>query len=313
MIDTLRRHTEDGCPKKEEFSTFQASKTMSVPWYAPELEVKESSQCGIRWCVPPESISWDVITPEPDNSHSNARDVSRREVSSPNLGSAQLSKSSNSVSKNNFRVPQELVSSREFGQKRLPLNEPMAEQYSISQTKEISVYDNDISKAVNMSGHGTEQTSDESNSSCSEGSRSQSTEDEVQLALLNSRHHALSRLMREVYIIFDQRWTANVQDHTPSNTNNTPLERQTSTTTGHEKSYQNQKRRRNDRETSPPGDGHKRRKPNCQTTPSPEAEKQLLACPFHKNSPRKFCCNGITGSKYRACVGPGFANIARLK
>jgi hypothetical protein len=48
------------------------------------------------------------------------------------------------------------------------------------------------------------------------------------------------------------------------------------------------------------------------------AQNPRLACPFHKRSPEKYCIQhgNVENSKksdYRACAGPGFKNIQRLK
>lgn len=49
-----------------------------------------------------------------------------------------------------------------------------------------------------------------------------------------------------------------------------------------------------------------------------EAEKLLLACPFHKYDPAKYGIQHLTPGAsrkdtYRACAGPGFKSIQRLK
>ena len=63
-------------------------------------------------------------------------------------------------------------------------------------------------------------------------------------------------------------------------------------------------------------DGEKRGK----TGPPPDARLDsdlLLACPFHKHNPIKYGAHSNPGAgkkpKYRACAGPGFRSVQRLK
>lgn len=50
---------------------------------------------------------------------------------------------------------------------------------------------------------------------------------------------------------------------------------------------------------------------------APADQGLLLACPFHKQDPLKYGVHGQSGpgkkSKFRACTGPGFRSIQRLK
>jgi hypothetical protein len=47
--------------------------------------------------------------------------------------------------------------------------------------------------------------------------------------------------------------------------------------------------------------------------PPQQDDRSKLACPFHKHNSTKYTCNRVTGSKYRACAGPGWTSISRLK
>jgi hypothetical protein len=38
-----------------------------------------------------------------------------------------------------------------------------------------------------------------------------------------------------------------------------------------------------------------------------------FACPFYKRDPQKFRVNDKTGGRYRACAGPGWDSVARIK
>jgi hypothetical protein len=63
-------------------------------------------------------------------------------------------------------------------------------------------------------------------------------------------------------------------------------------------------------------DENKRGKPGPPSGATPESDL-LLACPFHKSDSIKYGVHGNSGpgkkSKYRACAGPGFRSIQRLK
>ena len=38
-----------------------------------------------------------------------------------------------------------------------------------------------------------------------------------------------------------------------------------------------------------------------------------FACPFYKRDSQKFRANDKTGGRYRACAGPGWESVARIK
>ena len=130
------------------------------------------------------------------------------------------------------------------------------------------------------------------------------------LVVLHSKHKLLVDLMREVYAIFDQRWTANIQAHAGSSPSVTPPLNQNPTQNS---SCKGKKRCREDRDSTPPNDGGSRKKPSPETSSNTEKQKDSFACPFHKHDPAKYRCSVDDGSKYRACGGPGFPSIARLK
>ena len=40
---------------------------------------------------------------------------------------------------------------------------------------------------------------------------------------------------------------------------------------------------------------------------------QRFSCPYFKYNPSKYGLNTVNGSRYRACSGPGFQNVTRVK
>ena len=130
------------------------------------------------------------------------------------------------------------------------------------------------------------------------------------LMVLHSKHMLLVDLMQEVYAIFDQRWAAKIRAHAGPSFSNTPPSNQNKTSIP---SRKGKKRCRDERDSTPPNDGASRKRPNFESSSNAEKQNDPFACPFHKSEPAKYCCSVVDGSKYRACVGPGFTSIARLK
>ena len=130
------------------------------------------------------------------------------------------------------------------------------------------------------------------------------------LVVLLVKHMLLVDLMQEFYAIFDQRWAAKVQGHVGSSPPTTPPTNQNRKS---DSSHKGKKRCRDDRDFTPPNDGGSRKRPSNDIPSNTEKQNDPFACPFHKHEPAKYCCSVIDGSRYRACVGPGFATIARLK
>jgi hypothetical protein len=61
------------------------------------------------------------------------------------------------------------------------------------------------------------------------------------------------------------------------------------------------------------GDGN-RKNPDLPGTSQPRTKIQRrYACIFYKHNPITYDTNGVTGAKYRACGGPGFESVSRLK
>ena len=135
-------------------------------------------------------------------------------------------------------------------------------------------------------------------------------DEDSHLVVLHSKHMLLVDLMQEFYAIFDQRWAAKIQAHAGSSIPNTPPSSQNKTSLP---SSKGKKRCRDERDSTPPNDGESRKRPSFEISSNAEKQNDPFACPFHKNEPAKYCCSVVHGSKYRACVGPGFTSIARLK
>lgn len=156
---------------------------------------------------------------------------------------------------------------------------------------------------------GKEEPSEISESSESDGSQGSVLEQHAHSAVLHSKHELLARLMQEVYAIFDQRWRGMFNSHAGDTSTSVPLH---SSTSQSRRGGKSQKRHRDDRDTTPPEDRSKRRRQNDKPSPTP-ADNRMLACPFRKHDSNRYCCNSRNGLKYRACVGPGFESISRLK
>ncbi|KAL8671571.1 MAG: hypothetical protein Q9168_003933 [Polycauliona sp. 1 TL-2023] len=118
--------------------------------------------------------------------------------------------------------------------------------------------------------------------------------------------------MREFYAIFDQRWSVASRSHA-----NTAPDKSGAYDIGESflsGDFQGtRKRRRNNRDTTPPEDDNNRKRSGKGSSLVAENQIRLFACPLHQNNPIKHCANVLDGSKFRACAGPGFATISRLK
>ncbi|KAL8779180.1 MAG: hypothetical protein Q9213_007066 [Squamulea squamosa] len=152
-------------------------------------------------------------------------------------------------------------------------------------------------------------SSNGSNEYESDTSHSPSPESDSALVLLHLKHELMVRLMLEVYTIFDQRCSANTQTHAGATPSTSPGSSHLSTA---HRIGRGRKRDRDDRDATPSPNRSKRIRENNKPSSEP-ADGRLFACPFHKYDRSRYCCSFVDGRKYRACVGPGFNNIARLK
>ena len=134
-----------------------------------------------------------------------------------------------------------------------------------------------------------------------------------EIAVLHSRHQMMAKCMQEVYAIFDQLWAPNTRTHATSASDSGLQNSQSTESAVTSGGARGVKRRRGDRDTSPPDGRRRKRIDNSETPLAVDDESQPFACPLHKYDPEKYSCNNITGSKFRACMGPGFPTIARLK
>lgn len=167
----------------------------------------------------------------------------------------------------------------------------------------------DLGTTTRSSRPGSQYSLETSDSSGSDESSCPSSGHDLQLGVLHMKHALLNGLMHEFYAIFDRRWTANVQTHTRETSSTGPVPSQRSPD---HKNSMCRKRQRHDRDQTPPDDRSKRNRNNEKSSTTPE-ENRLFACPFHRYDRNKYCCSVVDGPKYRACAGPGFTTISRLK
>ena len=148
----------------------------------------------------------------------------------------------------------------------------------------------------------------------SDDATSTSSKEDANVAMAFAKHQLIASLMQDVFTIFDAQWNRGPKEHAPSRatqrgkqSHQTPATSQASVGKG--------KRRTTDRDSPPPKDnGQKRRRANSRSSdPTDTGRKRLFACPFHQNNPSAYRANNSSGSDFRACAGPGFLTISRLK
>ena len=141
---------------------------------------------------------------------------------------------------------------------------------------------------------------------------SQSPYSSFDLKIAQAKHELIVTLMKEVYALFDTIWRIKVRTCAPSQqessgTQSQPSKLETPWVGG------TNKKRKKDRDSSPPGDGNDKRG----KMDDPDAELQHqgrpFACPFRKYDPYKYTLNSNTGTTYRSCLGPGFRSISHVK
>lgn len=143
-------------------------------------------------------------------------------------------------------------------------------------------------------------------------SSSSSPVNEERILAAKAKHRSMVSLMRKVYRAFAVHGEANGQNISTAESSSSAQNAQSSSSQ-QRSSHTNNKRARKDRD-SPPPDGSERRRRRTNSQHVSDVEQQrLLACPWHKYNPMKYCANEITKSKYRSCAGPGFPDIRRLK
>ena len=163
---------------------------------------------------------------------------------------------------------------------------------------------------LQLLGQDTREISTESD--LSDEAPSPSPENNAWLTLAYAKHRMMVSLMREVYIIFNSEWKADLRSRTGSQAASSGEHSQISSC-GTPSSAGKGKRRLQDRD-SPPPDANDEKKRKVRSTKSGDSgQDRLYACPFYKFNARKYCSNSDTGTKFRSCAGPGFSKISQLK
>ncbi len=132
------------------------------------------------------------------------------------------------------------------------------------------------------------------------------------LVMLQAKHKLMVALMEDVYAIFDSKWKVDLRT-CATNSSDSSGKHATQSKSEASGVHQKGKRRMKDRDSSPPGDGESKRGRRGVSAVGSQSLNRQYACPFHKHDSQKYSTNIETGAKYRACMGPGFATIARLK
>ena len=132
------------------------------------------------------------------------------------------------------------------------------------------------------------------------------------MLLIYSKHRLMVRLMQEVYAIFDKQWSVAGSSRAGSEASgSSPPAHQQDSSSGSKSSQKQAHKRRRDEQDH---DDHRAGKRGRSDRPvAPRDGEKTFACPFYQKDPVKYSCNNSTRLKYRACMGPGFENIARLK
>jgi hypothetical protein len=128
--------------------------------------------------------------------------------------------------------------------------------------------------------------------------------------LLLVQHAIFDYLMQEFYVVFDQKWQANLKNCAESSlpssgsdeASGNLLESNTS-----EAAMGSKKRTRTNPEEDRPDRGGKDDPKKLKL--GPEMADRRLACPYHKRDPQEF---GV-GTTHHVCAGQGWKDIAKLK
>jgi hypothetical protein len=164
-------------------------------------------------------------------------------------------------------------------------------------------------ETLSINGSTSEITSSNDQESLSDSTDDACGSPDTLTIMAHAKHQLIATLMREVYTMFDPQWTANVRSHTKNqsgrSSSGSQIECFPSAKAG--------KRRMQEREDSPPGDGNSREEKRQRIKSQTQEPGLLFACPFNKFDPERYCPNPTSGAKFRSCIGPGFPSIARLK
>ena len=192
-------------------------------------------------------------------------------------------------------------------------HKPLSLMLGPSLYSDVLTYDqtNNYSPQIPMPSH--------SNSSCAASNETESDsvedlslEDSSRLTILYNKHLLVTSLMQEIYALFDQRWSQTLRSHgNTSADRSTPCDIDGSFSSGD--AQRTRKRKCDGRDSTPPEDHDDKKRPRKKLSLAAENSSRLFACPLHQNNTTKYCASIIDGSKFRACGGPGFATVSRLK
>ena len=149
-------------------------------------------------------------------------------------------------------------------------------------------------------------------SESSSSNLSQSPYGSFDLSIAQAKHELMVTLMKEVYAMFDSRWKASVQTCASSQEESSGVRAQSSKTEV-ARVGKNSRKRKKDRDSSPPGDNNGRREKKDDTDSRLHHQSRPYACPFHKYDPYRYSLNGETGAAYRSCPSHGSISISHLK
>ena len=132
------------------------------------------------------------------------------------------------------------------------------------------------------------------------------------MLLIYSKHRLMARLMQEVYVVFDKRWSATTSSRAGSEASGSSSSQPQHGFPGKSQSSQKKTQKRGSEEQDP-DDNRAGKRRRSDRPPAPSDGGKTFACPFHQKDPVKYSCNSKTGLRYRACMAPGFENTSRLK
>ena len=142
----------------------------------------------------------------------------------------------------------------------------------------------------------------------------QSPKEDAKVTIAFAKHQLIASLMQDVYAMFNTQWHRGPKEHAASQStywSKQPHQSQAANQASVDKGT----KRATGRDSPPPDDiGRKRRRANSRSSdPTGVGRKLLFACPFHKSNPLVYRANHASGTDFRACAGPGFSTISRLK
>ncbi|KAI9732839.1 MAG: hypothetical protein M1834_003777 [Cirrosporium novae-zelandiae] len=128
-----------------------------------------------------------------------------------------------------------------------------------------------------------------------------------------AKQKMLRNIMHEFYAMYGQHLSGGLRSHTGSPPSAQSPIQNSGKASSNKAVWSSRKRHFDDDDPPSPRDDRRKRQKPEPSSPGDYGENGLFACPFHKFDPRKYCCSNSDSRKYRACAGPGFESIARLK